>query len=214
MDLLLNEEEVRVLGCLLEKEMATPDYYPLSLNSLATACNQKTNRHPVVSYGEETIFAALDSLKEKALVWQSDAARVAKFSENFVKMFKLINREAAVLCILMLRGPQTPGELRGRTERLHLFETLEAVAEPLESLIEMGFARKLPRQPGCKESRYGHLLAGEPVSSEEFSAGPEAVSTGGEPVKSRMAVLEEELAELRREVDALRREFLDFKGQF
>jgi uncharacterized protein YceH (UPF0502 family) len=214
MDLLLTETEIRVLGCLLEKEMATPEYYPLSLNALVNACNQKTNRFPIVSYDENTTTDALAGLKEKGLAWQSDAGRVAKYAESFVKKFNLVNREAALLCVLMLRGSQTPGELRGRTERLHPFADLDTVIETLESLSEMECIIKLPRQPGCKESRYTHLLAGKPETSIEagFSENqplPQGVFTG-----TRMDALEEELANLLEEFNALKKDFFDFKGQF
>jgi len=156
----LNAVGQRVLGALIEKEMTTPDYYPLSLNSLASACNQKSNRNPVVQYDEKTIVRALDELKSQQMVWQSDASRVPKYGENFVKLRKLLNREAAIISLLLVRGPQTVGELRGRSERLCPFTDLEQVQETLNGLLDLDFVIKLPRQAGRKESRYSHLLAG------------------------------------------------------
>jgi len=215
MDLLLTAKELRVLGCLLEKEMATPDYYPLSLNALVNACNQKTNRDPVVEYDEPLVREALLGLKEKGLVWQSDAARVTKYSENFVKTCKLLNREAAVLCMLMLRGPQTVGELRGRTERLHEFEDLEAVAATLDALAEMNLVKKLARQPGCKESRHAHLLAGEPEQARSpATPAPETWGPPAAPTDSPPPDLAREVAELRQELETLKREFAAFRDQF
>jgi uncharacterized protein YceH (UPF0502 family) len=215
MELLLSDTEVRVLGCLLEKEMATPDYYPLSLNALVNACNQKSNRMPVVAYTEATVLAALAGLKAQGLSWQSDADRVPKYSENFINVCHLVNREAALLCVLMLRGPQTVGELRTRTERLHDFPSLEVVANVLEVLAGMDFVVRMPRQPGCKEARYMHLLAGQPdVMEEEAMPGPAPCVTATESPTSRIAALEEECASLRQDLAALQKEFQDFKGQF
>src|SRR6185437_10016166 len=143
----LDAEEVRVLGALLEKEIATPDYYPLSLNALVNACNQKSNREPVVSYDEATVEAALSELRGKGLASRiTGDSRVAKHEERFCERHNLGRREAAVMCVLMLRGPQTVGELRGRTERLYSFEDLEGVESTLNRLAEMGFVKKLPRQ--------------------------------------------------------------------
>jgi len=155
MDFILTPEEVRVLGSLLEKEMSTPEYYPLTLNALMAACNQKTSRSPVVSYDEKTVLGALARLEKKRLVWQSSLGRVPKYEQSFVKNTKLINSEAAVLSMLMLRGPQTIGEIKAHTERLYDFADLEKVNETLLALIEAGFIVKSPRMPGHKES---HLL--------------------------------------------------------
>ncbi|MDH5298411.1 MAG: YceH family protein [Desulfobulbaceae bacterium] len=214
MDLLLTDTEIRVLGCLMEKEMATPEYYPLSLNSLTNACNQKSNREPVVSFSEEVAATAISALKEKQLVWQTSAGRVAKFAENFVKLHNLVNREAALLCVLMLRGPQTVGELRGRSERLHGFGDLGEVEAALEGLAEMGWVTRLPRQPGRKESRYMHLLAG-PVDADAASCEADHPPAGTrEPSPTRLQSLEEEVASLRLELDQLRDEFQRFKEQF
>ena len=214
MDLLLTDTEIRVLGCLLEKKMATPEYYPLSLNALTIACNQKSNRDPVVAYGEETVTEAIAGLKEKRLAWESGAGRVPKFEESFMKSFNLVNREAAVLCILMLRGPQTIGEVRGRTERMHGFENLEAVQETLKAMEEMALVKILPRLPGRKEPRYMHLLAGEPEVGTEPLPEIGQASEPRTPVSVRLAELEQDVALLRRELDALKEDFLNFKGQF
>ncbi|MHB8790471.1 MAG: YceH family protein [Desulfobulbaceae bacterium] len=214
LDFELNAVEARVLGCLLEKEMATPEYYPLSLNGLVNACNQKSNREPVVSYDEHAVAQALESLKGKRLVWRTDAARVPKYGQELDKKFSLEVRELAVLCLLLLRGPQTVGELRGRTERLYGFADLEEVATTLQGLEEMALVRKLPRQPGRKESRYAHLLGGEPENVEPAAAAPEAATVQVRAENERLAALEEEVNSLRTELAELRAAFLDFKRQF
>src|SRR4030066_2129509 len=139
--------------------MTTPDYYPLSLNALVNACNQKSNREPVVSYNEETVLRILENLKVTELVWQSDLSRVAKYGHNFLKARNLVNKEAAILCVLFLRGPQTACEIRERTERVYRFNTIEEAKEILNNLEEMGYVKLLPRQHGLKEPRYTHLLS-------------------------------------------------------
>ncbi|MFZ5797216.1 MAG: YceH family protein [Thermodesulfobacteriota bacterium] len=214
LDFELNAVEARVLGCLLEKEMATPEYYPLSLNGLLNACNQKSNREPVVNYDEHAVAQALESLKEKRLVWRTDAARVPKYGQEADRKFSLEKRELAVLCLLLLRGPQTVGELRGRSERLYGFADLEEVGVTLEGLTEMGLIRKLPRQPGRKESRYAHLLAGEPENVEPAAAAPEAAVLQVRAENERLAALEQEVDALRSELAELRSAFLEFKSQF
>lgn len=217
LDFELVPAEVRVLGCLLEKEMTTPEYYPLSLNALVNACNQKSNRNPVVSYDEAIVLEALDGLKAHHLAWQSNAARVPKFEEHFGKSFNLVPREMAVVCLLLLRGPQTLGELRARSDRMYGFADIEEVSETIASLEEMGLARQQPRQPGQKESRFVHLLAGEPEVTETAPDGyaPDG-PTGGPRVarEEKIADLEEEIAGLREELADLRQAFLDFKSQF
>jgi len=213
MEDILNEIEIRVLGSLIEKEKATPEYYPLSLNALTNACNQKSNRDPVVSFDETTVIQALDSLKEKQFVWRSDASRVTKYSQNFVKIKNLIDKESALLCLLFLRGPQTLGELRGRSDRLYKFNNLEEVEEVLESLSDMEMTIKLPKQPGRKEARYAHLLAGPPntvESSQEHEPCAASQVTGG----NRIANLEQEITLIREELNELREEFSEFKKQF
>jgi len=156
----LTEEEVRVLGCLVEKEMTTPAYYPLSLNALCNACNQTSSREPIVSYDEGIVVLALEKLKEKNLVDQDNLSRVPKFSEMFLKTTRLMPPEAAVLCVLMLRGFQTIGELRTRTERLHSFASVDDAIKILQTLEEWGYVTLLPRSSGKKEPRYAHLLSG------------------------------------------------------
>lgn len=215
MDIVLNEMEVRVLGSLLEKEMATPEYYPLSLNALVNACNQKSNRAPVVQYDEIMVKEALASLKGKQLVTHSGEGRVPKFAQNFTRPRNLVNREAAVLCVLFLRGPQTVGELRGRTERMHVFPSLEEVETTLAELIELGYVAKLPRQPGRKEHRYTHLLAGQPDAGEvgqEYGFQRDAKAVPAED--ERIGKLAEELSDLRREFEKLQTAFRKFKAQF
>src|SRR3954464_1261224 len=173
MDFQLDAVEARVLGALLEKEIATPEYYPLSLNALVNACNQKSNREPVVSYDEDTVEVALEGLRTKGLALGGTGrdSRVPKHAQRFTERFNFGRREAAVLCVLLLRGPQTTGELRGRSERLYTFDDLEAVESTLHRLSEMGFTKQLPRQPGTKEPRWAHLLAGD-VEVEEVAAAP------------------------------------------
>jgi uncharacterized protein len=209
MDIELSPPEARVLGCLLEKEMATPEYYPLSLNGLLNACNQKSNREPVVSYDEETVTGALARLREKRLVWLSDASRVPKFAQNISKTLNLLRKEAALLCLLLLRGPQTPGELRSRADRLYDFADLEEVLRTLRNLEEMGLVRNLPRQPGQKETRYTHLLAGEPEEGAAVAAEPLPAGRRTD----RIGALEEELAALKLEVARLRQELREFKAE-
>jgi uncharacterized protein YceH (UPF0502 family) len=202
MDFQLDAVEARVLGSLLEKEVATPEYYPLSLNALVNACNQKSNREPVVQYDEDTVEAALDSLRNKGLALRSTGrdSRVPKHAQRFTEKFNFGRREAAVLCVLLLRGPQTTGELRGRTERLYTFDDLEAVESTLNRLAEIGFTKQLPRQPGTKEPRWAQLMCGEVEVAEVAAAAP--VERG-----DRVARLEAELAELRREFEDFRRRF-------
>lgn len=215
MDFELSAAEARVLGALLEKDMATPDYYPLSLNALVNACNQKSNRNPVVAYDEKTVVRALDALKDKQLVWQSDADRVPKYAHSLDKRLNMVRREAAVVCLLLLRGPQTAGELRGRSDRLYEFNSLEEVFETLQALEEVGAAMKLGRQPGRKESRYAHLLSGEPqlVDSPGMAA-PEQATLEVREESERIAALAEEVQGLRENLEDLREEFRQFKKQF
>lgn len=171
MEMQLDGIETRVLGCLLEKELATPEYYPLSLNALVNACNQKTNRQPVLSLSGEEVVEALQSLKELQCVVQSDAGRVAKFWQSLSKRHNLLNRESALLGLLLLRGPQTPGELRSRSENMCPFENLEQVSQSLEALISRSLIMLLPRQPGQKEQRYCHLLSGKPEEGVDPGGG-------------------------------------------
>ena len=214
MEDILNEIEIRVLGSLIEKEKATPEYYPLSLNALTNACNQKSNRDPVVSFDETTIIQALDSLKEKKFVWRSDASRVTKYSQNFVKSKNLIDKEAALICLMLLRGPQTLGELRNRSDRLYKFNNLEEVEEVLDSLASMEMAIKLPKQPGRKEARYAHLLAGKPNIGDNSHDQSELTATRQMTGKIRITDLELEISLVKEELNELREEFTEFKKQF
>lgn len=203
----LDPVEIRVLGALLEKESTTPEYYPLSLNALVNACNQKSNRHPVVSYDESTVLAGVEAMRERrfaAVIVGS--GRVHKYAQRFSETLNLGRREMALLCTLMLRGAQTLGELRDRSERMHNFADLEEVESCLQRLAgwESGpLAVKMPRQPGQKEARYAHLLGGK-VLVEEPSG----------DVDRQPAGLEMEVARLREEVRDLQRQFADFRRQF
>lgn len=214
MEFTLSAPAGRVLGCLLEKERATPDYYPLSLNALVNACNQKTNRLPVVDFDEKTVVRALDELKELQFAWQSDASRVPKYGENFAKTVKLLTSETSLVCLLLLRGPQTLGELRGRSERMYAFATIEEVAKVIDTLVEVGLVTKLPRQPGRKEARYAHLLSGPPDNIEETAARPERATMEVQAENQRLVTLEAEVASLRSELTELGAAFAAFKKEF
>ena len=178
--MILTEIETRVLGALIEKDITTPDYYPLSLNALVNACNQKNNRDPVMTLDEAAVRDALASLQEKRLAGPASGAdsRVTKFEHRLQEVFNFDRREIAVVCVLLLRGPQTPGELRSRTDRMYHFEALEDVVSTLDRLAqrEPPLARVLPRQPGTKESRYTHLFSGEPPASEKCLCGAGALA--------------------------------------
>jgi len=214
MDIQLNEIEVRVLGALLEKETTTPDYYPMSLNALINACNQRSNREPVMNLDEGAVREALDSLNGKGLAGPISSAesRVTKYVHRLQETFNFDRRETALLCVLFLRGPQTPGELRGRTERMYRFDGLEAVESALHRLIEREppLVKKFPRLPGTKESRYAHLLAGEVEAGVELNAASEAAECETE----RIARLESEVAALQQEIADLKQQFTDFRKQF
>jgi len=215
-NILLTDSEVRVLGCLMEKEMATPDYYPLSLNALSNACNQKSNRNPVVSYDEETVVQALNGLREQNLVRQSNVSRVAKYEQIFSQELNLLAREKATICILLLRGPQTIGEIRNRTERMYAFRGLDEVQETISSLEDMEeLIKRLPRQPRRKESRYMHLLSGEPQETlAESTSRPETTNVLIHRKEKDKEELQEQIDELRQELQTLRLEFKNFKSQF
>jgi uncharacterized protein YceH (UPF0502 family) len=219
LNVILNEYELRVLGALVEKQIATPDYYPLSLNALTNGCNQKNHRDPVVSYDEATVTRAMDSLKEKKLVYafHGSEARVPKYGHLFPKAFELNDAEVAVMCVLILRGPQTPGELRSRTSHLYNFEQLSDVENTVQNLSsrEQPLVAKLARLPGARESRYAHLLGG-PVSVDDVVASPRMESATPRPPADdgRLARLEEEITSMRREFDELKKEFAKFKSQF
>lgn len=217
MNILLDETEVRVLGALVEKEITTPDYYPLSLNALMNACNQKSNRHPVMNVDEDAVREALASLNEKGLAGAASGAdsRVTKYEHRLQEAFNFSRPEIAVLCVLLLRGPQTPGELRGRAERLHRFDDLDAVHSALQHLMkrEPPLAKVLPRQPGTKEARYAHLLSGD-VEAWQTEPAPEAAASFDSPDSERIARLEDEVAALQKDIANLKQQIADFRKQF
>lgn len=220
MDLVLDPVEVRVLGSLVEKQITTPEYYPLSLNALTHACNQKSSRDPVVSYDESTVTQALDSLRDKKLVWlfRGVDSRVPKYGHIFPEAFDLNNKEVAVMCVLMLRGPQTVGEVRGRTSALYNFESLAEVEATLEGLIEregQNLVMKLPRLAGMKESRYAQLFGG-PIAAEEIEVALRTETRAGksQALEERVNGLQEEVARLREQLSGLEQQFSDFKKQF
>jgi len=215
--MLLNEVEVRVLGSLIEKDITTPDYYPLSLNALVNACNQKSNRDPVMTLDEDAVRNALTSLQEKRLAGSASGAdsRVTKYEHRLQEVFNFGRAEVAVLCVLLLRGPQTPGELRGRTERMYKFEALDDVQSTLQKLMqrEPPLANILPRQPGTKEARYVHLRSGD-VPGWEAAPAAAAMDASGSDDSARIARLEEEVASLRQEVADLKQQLESFRKQF
>lgn len=219
MDILLNDIEVRILGCLIEKGITTPDYYPLTLNALTNACNQKSNRYPLVSYEDTTVVRGLDSLREKGLVekiYKADS-RVPKYQHSFPQKFNISSDYVAVLCELMLRGPQTVGEIRNRADRMYNFEGLQEVEEILNRLMEKEppMVVKLPRQAGRKESRFAHLLAGEPaIREEEHAVSEETATIRVRAENERIAKLEDEFTVLRTEFDKLKEAFISLKSQF
>jgi len=217
MDFALTDTEARVLGALIEKDITTPEYYPLSLNALVNACNQKSNRDPVMQLDENTVREALSGLQEHRLAGPAGGAdsRVPKYEHRTQEVFNFTRAEVAVLCVLLLRGPQTPGELRGRTERMHRFETLDDVQSALHKLMERQppLAKMLPRQPGTKESRYAHLLSGDVVVSEPtYVATPAAAHHSGD--SERITRLEEEVATLRSELAEVKQQLAVFRRQF
>ena len=229
MNIVLTEIEARALGSLLEKDVTTPDYYPLSLNALVNACNQKNNRDPVMSLDEEAVRRALDGLHEKRLAGPASGAdsRVTKYEHRLQEVFNFTRGETAILCVLLLRGPQTPGELRGRGERMHRFDGLDEVESTLQRLIERDppLVRVLPRQPGTKESRYMHLLSGDTEVGDASRAEPETdlgtagVSSSPRPKSStpdggKIAQLEDEIAGLRKELTGLKQEISDLRQEF
>lgn len=208
MDFVLDSVEVRVLGSLIEKETTTPEYYPMSLNALVNACNQKSNRDPVVSYDDEIVEHAIATLKPKGLMSSITGAgtRVPKFAHRLSEKLNLGRRETAILCELMVRGPQTAGELKNHADRMHRFNDLEEVDALLERMAEL--VTKIPRRPGEKEQRYAHLLSGQPRVEEAVAGEP------AQPRTDRLAALEAEVARQRDELENLKRQFTDFRRQF
>ena len=217
MNFALTEMEVRVLGSLIEKDITTPDYYPLSLNALVNACNQKNNREPVMALDESAVRDALNSLQEKRLAGPASGAdsRVTKYEHRLQEIFNFDRREMAVVCVLLLRGAQTPGELRGRTERMYHFEALDDVVSTLDRLGQRDppLARVLPRQPGTKESRYMHLFSGEPEGSSTASAAPVTEACGA-CTSDRLAHLEDEVFRLREDLTEVQQQLATFRKQF
>jgi uncharacterized protein len=232
MEIKITDVEARVLGALIEKEITAPEYYPLSLNALVNACNQKSNREPVMELNEDAVVAAMRALEKKEFAGAANTtdSRVRKYEHRLQEVFNFTRPETAVLCVLLLRGAQTPGEIRGRAERLHHFEALEDVQLALGKLMkrEPVMVAVLPRQPGTKESRYLELMSGDAgavvvaARAEAFTQHIENSAAGGDDRGAgvaardggRVARLETEVAELRGEVAALKAQFADFRKQF
>jgi uncharacterized protein len=237
MDIILDEMECRVLGCLIEKEMTTPEYYPLSLNSLMLACNQKSNRNPMMDMSEEMVANTLDSLRNKHLVWErrTAGARVLKYEHNLPGLAQFSMAEAAILCELLVRGPQTPGELRNRASRMNAFKDIFEVEETLKILYtrtEGPFVTELPRSKGTKETRYAHLFSGPvaatssnqltetqsapvQVPSQISAPAPEKnpVTQPSAPSDSRLSALEDEVKALRIELEAVKKQIDEMSKQ-
>jgi hypothetical protein len=214
----LTAAEARVLGALIEKEVTTPEYYPLSLNALVNACNQRSNREPVMNLDEDEVRQALHGLEDDRLAGRARSVdgRVTKYEHWLGEVFNFSRAETALICVLLLRGPQTPGELRGRTERMHRFDEIGDVTAGLQKLMERepSLVAVLPRQPGTKESRYAHLLAGGMESISVAEASPRASESSAESggYEERIAQLESTVAELRQEVSELRRKIDNLFG--
>jgi hypothetical protein len=213
----LTEIETRVLGSLIEKDITTPDYYPLSLNALVNACNQKNNRDPVMTLDEAAVRDALATLQEKRMAGPVSGAdsRVTKFEHRLQEVFNFDRREIAIVCVLLLRGPQTPGELRSRTDRMYRFEGLDDIVSTLDRLAQRqpSLARVLPRQPGTKESRYTHLFSGEPPEADVARA-PSPANAASGPASDRLKTLEEEVARLRQDLSEVQQQLAAFRKQF
>jgi len=211
----LTEVEARIVGALVEKQLTTPEYYPLTLNALTAACNQKTNREPVVSFDEETVTRSLENLREKNLVYvfYGSTSRVPKYKHMLPSVYELEPSEVAVMCVLLLRGAQTLGELRERTGRLYEFSGIGEVNETLDSLIRRDepLVVRLERQAGQKEARFAHLLCGE-VAAAVYTPKTSSVNTAAE--NERIEKLEQEIESLRGELNDFRQMFEEFKKQF
>ncbi|WP_256006362.1 YceH family protein [Pedobacter deserti] len=205
----LNAEEIRVLGVLMEKARTTPEYYPMTINAITAACNQKTSRKPVVQYDEQTVTLTLDALKRKGLISTATggSSRSVKYKHNFAIVFPVLPSEVAVICLLMLRGAQTPGEINTNSGRMYEFESLDEVQDVLEKLAaeEPPYLMQLPRRAGQKEARYAHLFAGIPDVEQEAD---EAYSKPAGDLEQRLASVEEELATLRADFDKLMKELM------
>ncbi len=217
MEILLSDVETRVLGSLVEKELTTPEYYPLSLNALVNACNQKSNRDPVMNLDEEAVREALRTLDKKGLAGVADnmVSRVSKYEHRLQEAYNFTRHEIAILSELLLRGPQTPGELRSRADRMHKFDDLGIVQSTLQRLMkrEPPLIKVLPRQPGTKEARYAHLLSGDVELSMPDSAAGVAVTSGASS-SERIARLEAQIENLQSEIADLKQQFAAFRKQF
>ena len=218
MSTILTDIETRVLGSLIEKQVTTPEYYPLTLNALTLACNQKNNRHPVTAFTENQVADALESLREKnlAYVFYGSTSRVPKYKHVMPEVMHLSHPELALMCVLMLRGAQTPGELRGSASRLHEFSSLEEVEETLNALISHDpdpLVVRLPRQPGQKEVRFAHLLSGE-IDVEALAESVPVVAPSRRSGSEQVERLEQKVEALTAEVDKLKEQFEQFKKQF
>ena len=208
----LDDAELRVIGSLMEKSRTTPDYYPMTVNSLVAACNQKTSRKPVVQYDDETVVNALNLLKRRGLVSTATGGtdRVVKYKHNFAIVFPVIPSEVAIICLVILRGPQTPGELNTNSGRLYEFDSIEDVQEILDKLSsgDVPFLKQLPRRAGQKEVRYVHLLGGSVDWAEENFSFEPAQKTAPAELETRLAKVEAELAELKTAFDKLMKELM------
>lgn len=206
----LDDAELRVLGSMMEKSRTTPDYYPMTVNSLVAACNQKTSRKPVVSYDDETVINTLNTLKRRGLISTATGGtdRVVKYKHNFAIVFPVIPSEVAIICLLILRGPQTPGELNTNSGRLYEFDSIEDVQEVLDKLSsgDIPYVKQLPRRPGQKEVRYVHLLGGTDWSDDSFASDSPPRSSG--ELEARLSKVETELAELKEAFDKLMKELM------
>lgn len=216
MSTIINEIEARVLGSLVEKQLTTPEYYPLTLNALTAACNQKSNREPVMSLGETELLAAIDSLRDKNLVYlyYGSTSRTVKYKHMLPNVFDLDPAGTAVIALLLLRGPQTVGELRGRSDRLYEFGGLDEVQAALDDLANRNepLVLRLERQPGQKESRYAHLLSGEVDQEAIATVASVSRSSGGS--NERIEKLESDLESVRSELEQFKQEFAEFRKQF
>ena len=219
MEPILNNIELRILGALIEKEITTPVYYPLTLNALTNACNQKNNRDPIVEFDDTTVARGLESLRDKSLVSYitSPGYRVPKYKHNFATFNHLSHQETVILCILMLRGPQTPGELRNRSGSMHNFESIEAIEEVMNALAAHvpPLVRLLQRGAGQKEARYTHLLSGEPTPAEiAHTLKPEKAVIQIQTENERISRLEEQFKQLLKENEELKKQLAEFRKQF
>jgi len=206
----LEASEIRVLGVLMEKARTTPDYYPMTINSLTAACNQKTSRKPVVNYDDETVVQALDKLKRRGLISTATggSSRAIKYKHNFAIVFPVVPAEVAIICLLMLRGAQTPGELNTNSGRLYEFETLDEVQQVLEKLAteQPAYVTQIPRRAGQKEQRYAHLLSGTPEINDDEDNENVPARTSNSELENRVSKLETELEELKDTVGRLMKE--------